>query len=68
MKEEILTILKTAGKSLTAIEIEEKLGTNDLETLLKELRELEIETLVYHTNKDKYMLFEDSHLLKGILH
>ena len=68
MKDEILTILETAGKSLTAIEIEEKLGTNDLETLLKELRELEIETLVYHTNKDKYMLFEDSHLLKGVLH
>ena len=68
MREDILKILGETDKSLTVFEIEEKLGSNDLEELLKVLRELELETLVYHTNKDKYMLFKDSHLLKGILH
>lgn len=68
MREDILKILEEAGKSLTVFEIEEKLGTDNLEELLKVLKELEVETLIYHTNKDKYMLFNDSHLLKGILH
>ena len=68
MKEDILKILEEAGRSLTVFEIEEKLGTDNLEELLKVLKELEVETLVYHTNKDKYMLFKDSHLLKGVLH
>ena len=68
MKDDILKILGETDKSLTVFEIEEKLGTNNLEELLKVLKELEVETLVYHTNKDKYMLFKDSHLLKGILH
>ena len=68
MKEDILKILKEEGKSLSVFEIEEKLGSDNLEKLLKVLRELEIETLIYHTNKDKYMLFSDSHLLKGVLH
>lgn len=68
MKDDILKILGETDKSLTVFEIEEKLGTNNLEELLKVLKELEVVTLVYHTNKDKYMLFKDSHLLKGILH
>lgn len=68
MREDILKILGETDKSLTAFEIEAKLGTKNLEELLKVLKELEVETLVYHTNKDKYMLFRDSHLLKGILH
>ena len=68
MKEKILEILGETDKSLSALEIEDKLGCNNLEEVLKILRELEIETLVYHTNKDKYMLFKNSHLLKGILH
>ena len=31
------------------------------------MKELEDDTIVYHTNKDKYILFERSHLRKGIL-
>jgi len=56
MREDILKILGETDKSLTAFEIEAKLGTKNLEELLKVLKELEVETLVYHTNKDKYML------------
>ena len=68
MKERILEILRKEGKSLSVFEIEEQLGTSNLEELLKVLKEMEVETTIYHTNKDKYMLFEDSHLYKGILH
>ncbi len=68
MRESILKILEESERSLTVFEIEERLETNNLEELLKVLNELEMETLVYHTNKDKYMLFKDSHLLKGVLH
>lgn len=68
MKERILKILKEKGKSLTVFELEEELGTSNLEELLSILNEMEIETSIYHTNKDKYMLFEDSPLLKGYLH
>ena len=35
--------------------------------LSDELRKLEDEVLVYHTNKDKYMLLEKSHLRKGVI-
>ena len=40
MKEDILKILKEEGKSLSVFEIEERLGTENLEELLKVLREL----------------------------
>lgn len=68
MKDRILEILKKSGKSLTVFELEEQLGTSNLEELLHILNEMEVETSIYHTNKDKYMLFSDSHLLKGYLH
>ncbi len=68
MKDRILEILKKTGKSLTVFELEEQLGTSNLEELLHILNEMEVETSIYHTNKDKYMLFSDSHLLKGYLH
>ena len=68
MKDRIIEILKKSGKSLTVFELEEQLGTSNLEELLHILNEMEVETSIYHTNKDKYMLFSDSHLLKGYLH
>ncbi len=68
MKDKILEILKNANKSLDVFEIEQELGTNNLEELLNILHEMEKEATIYHTNKDKYMIFEDSHLKKGILH
>ena len=68
MKDRILEILKKSEKSLTVFELEEQLGTSNLEELLHILNEMEVETSIYNTNKDKYMLFSDSHLLKGYLH
>ncbi len=68
MKEQILEILKNNKKSMNVFELEEELGMSNLQELLLILREMEEETSIYHTNKDKYMLFEESHLQKGILH
>lgn len=68
MKDRIIAILKEIGKSVTVFELEERLGTSNLEELLLVLHEMEIEASVYHTNKDKYMIFEDSHMKKGKLH
>ena len=60
MKEHILDILKASEKALSATEIADNLGYADVEHLtevLKVLNELEENYTIYHTNKDKYMLF-----------
>ena len=70
MKEEIIELLKKEKKALSAIEISDKLNlktVDGLTEILTELRNLEDEYIVYRSNKDKYMLFESSHLLKGRL-
>ena len=71
MEDKILEILKSEGKAITIFELEELLGTKNelsLEELTKILYQLEEDALIYHTNKDKYMILEDSHLKKGIMH
>ena len=70
MKDNIINILKNTDKALSVFEIEDALGIKDVEKtkeLLKELHDLEEETVVYHSNKDKYMLLENSHLRKGVM-
>ena len=70
MKDNIVSILKKENKALSVYEINDLLELNsseDLQNLLKELDELEKELIVYHTNKDKYMLFDNSHLKTGRL-
>jgi ribonuclease R len=70
MKEEILEILKKEDKALSPLEISDKLNkksVNDLTDIIKCLDELENNYEVYRSNKNKYMLFENSHLLKGRL-
>ena len=70
MKDDIINILKNNDKPLDAIEIKDALNLThekDLEELLKALFELEEDTILYHTKKDKYMLIENSHLKKGLL-
>ena len=71
MKEKVLGLLRKSDKALSINEIQDSLGISDVENLkvLNEiLQRLEDEVVIYHTNKHKYMLFEDSHLEKGILH
>lgn len=70
MKEQVLTILKEANKALSLAEIDNLLNLKTKEEfceLQDIMKELEDDTIVYHTNKDKYILFERSHLRKGIL-
>ena len=70
MKNLIIDILQSTDKALTATEICELLGYGDVDHLkevLQDLNELENDYTVYHTNKDKYMLFSNSHLKIGKL-
>lgn len=68
MKDKILNILKENDRAYTAFEIRDILGistTEELEQMLDLLNELESNLTIYHTNKDKYMALEYSHLKKG---
>lgn len=68
MQELILEILKNSDKALSVHELETLLGINDVEglkKLLKDLNELEDNLGVYRTNKNNYMLFNNSHLKVG---
>ena len=70
MKDKIINILKNENKALSVYEINDLLNfssSDDLQSLLKELDDLENELVIYHTNKDKYMLFDNSHLKTGRL-
>ena len=70
MKDNIINILKNSDKALSVFEIEDLLGIKDAELtkeLIQVLHELEEEVVVYHTNKDKYMMLENSHLRQGIM-
>ena len=70
MRGEIIELLGKEKRALSASEICDKLNLNtagELKKLLDNLRILEEGYTVYRSNKDKYMLFENSHLLKGRL-
>ncbi len=70
MKEKILAILNNSNKALSIDEIDNRLQLDDVEAtreFLKVLRELEEEGEIYHSNKNKYMPFDNGPLKKGIL-
>ena len=70
MKELIIDLLNKQDKALTSIEIADYLGLKspeEIKQLLAVLKNLEDEYSIYKSNKDKYMLFENSHLKKGRL-
>jgi ribonuclease R len=68
MKSQILEILKNAKQALSVHEINDLLGLKDIEqfkTLVRTLNEMEDALEIYKTNKDNFMLFENSHLKVG---
>ena len=70
MRDNILNVLKNSDKAVTIDELQDLLEIKEVEEateLSEELRKLEDEAIIYHTNKDKYMLIENSHLRKGIM-
>ena len=70
MKNRILNILKEENRAYSAIELKDVLGLNTTEEItmmMNTLNELESDLTIYHTNKDKYIDFEYSHLKKGKL-
>lgn len=68
MEEQILKLLKKEGKALSVEQINDCLEYKTLEdfkSILKTLNKLEDELKVYRTNKNHYMLFQNSNLRLG---
>ena len=71
MRDKILDLLKNSEKALDVIEISNHLdldSVSEMTSLIDVLNSLEEEVKIYKTKKDKYMLFENSHLLVGKIH
>ncbi len=70
MREKIIRLLKKEKKAYSLIELDTLLGLKTVEeyqSLQEEVKCLEEEGILYHTNKDRYMLMEDSSYRKGVL-
>ena len=68
MCEQILELLKTKSKALSVDEISDELKietVEDFKKLIKDLNYLEDELKLYRTNKNKFMLFNNSNLKLG---
>ncbi len=68
MKEQIIEILKESKKALSVHEINDFMNLttiDEFKELLKCLNEMEDSLEIYKTNKDNFMLFENSHLKVG---
>ena len=70
MEEKILQILTEDNRSFSVYELNDALGlktVDELKELLKVLNNLEDNLKIYRTNKDKYMLFNNSNLRIGTM-
>jgi len=70
MREKIIEVLKMQDRAIDIFDLCDLLGmssVDDMKGLLQELEQLESDATVYHTNKDRYMLVENSHLKKGVM-
>ncbi|MBR2827945.1 MAG: ribonuclease R [Bacilli bacterium] len=70
MKDNIINVLSNCSSAVDIYELQDLLGISSIDEvseLGKELRKLEDDAVIYHSNKDKYMLLENSHLRKGIM-
>ena len=71
MRDSILELLGKDEKALDSMEIANNLhltSVSEITSLMEVLQDLEEEMLIYRTRKDKYMLFNNSHLMKGKIH
>ncbi|MDD5888276.1 MAG: ribonuclease R [bacterium] len=70
MREDIIRVLENSDRALTIYELQDKLAIDTVEEtkiFSEELRKLVDDVVVYHSNKDKYMMLEKSHLRKGVM-
>ena len=70
MRDDILNVLQNSNGAMDIYELKDALQiekVKDIQEMEEELRKLTDECIVYHSNKDKYMLLEKSHLRKGIM-
>ena len=70
MRDDIISVLKNSSKALDIYELKDMLDVDtvdDTKEMFDELRKLEDEAIIYHSNKDKYMILENSHIRKGVL-
>ena len=70
MNEKVVEVLKNIDKALTIYEIQDKLNLKTVEEirqLQESLNEMEKDAIIYHSNKDRYMMLEKSLLHRGIV-
>lgn len=70
MEENILNLLKKSDRALSPSEMKDMLKIDNVDALkemVKTLNNLEQQCKIYYTKKDRYMLFENSHLKVGTL-
>ena len=70
MRDDILNVLQNSDKALDIYELQDLLGIQEVEQIKElgeELRKLEEEVIIYRSNKDRYMMLENSHLKKGVM-
>ena len=70
MRDNIINVLKNCDKAIDIYKLQDLLEINSVEEvriLTDELRKLEEEAIIYRSNKDKYMMIENSHLRKGLM-
>ena len=70
VRDNILNILQNTDGAIDISDLQSAIGIETTEDLMKlndELAKLEEEVIIYHTNKGKYMMLENSHLRKGIM-
>ena len=70
MRDNIINILENTEGAIDIYELQNAMGittVEELEEMNEELRKLEDEVIIYRSNKDKYMMLENSHLRKGIM-
>lgn len=70
MRNSIIKLLKIERRALSLSDFNSMLNlktVDDYHSLEDEIKVMEEENLLYHTNKDKYMLMEDTPFRKGII-
>ncbi|MBR4618217.1 MAG: ribonuclease R [Bacilli bacterium] len=70
MNEKVVELLKSVDKALTIYELQDRLElktVEEIQALQESLKTLEEKAIIYHSNKDRYMMLEDSSLHRGVM-